>query len=520
MPKKVIVVGGGLAGLSSAVRLASMGFQVSLFEQNRHLGGKMNEVRMDGYRFDTGPSLLTMPFVVEELCRAAGERPADVFTYVPLEPLCRYRFPDGTCLEASADPVRMETELSRFAPDDVEAYHRFLRYSRRIFEVTADLFLWQPIHEPVGSRWLLYLKALSQLHRIDPFRTVHQAVASYFRDPRLIQLFDRFATYNGSDPYQAPATLNIIPHVEFGLGGYYITGGLYRLVEALERLALARDVRIHRAARVEKILHKRGEIIGIRAGGETYRADYVICNVDVTTAYHRLLDYVPHRRQQVAALEPSLSGMVFLWGKQGETPELRHHNILFSGDYREEFRQLGRDRRPPEDPTVYIAISSKTDPGDAPDGHENWFVMVNMPPLSPRQGTASMVEELRERVLGKLGRHGFRLAGMIESEQVITPEDFSGSYGSHLGSIYGIASNSRQAAFHRHPNRSRDIRGLYFAGGSAHPGGGIPLVLLSGRMAAALIAEREGLVPGDGSGISAPSSLRQLSEIRAESSRA
>lgn len=258
MPKKVIVVGGGLAGLSSAVRLASMGFQVSLFEQNKQLGGKMNELRIDGYRFDTGPSLLTMPFVVDELVRFCGEDPAEVLGYIPLEPLCRYQFSDGTHLDASADPVRMEAELARFAPGEIDGYRRFLRYSRRIFEATADLFLWQSIHEPAVSRWPLYMKALARLHRIDPLRTVHQAVTSYFRDPRIRQLFDRFATYNGSDPYQAPATLNIIPHVEFGLGSYYIAGGLYRLVEVLERLALSRDVRIHRAAPVEKILHKRG----------------------------------------------------------------------------------------------------------------------------------------------------------------------------------------------------------------------------------------------------------------------
>ncbi|MEJ2050559.1 MAG: phytoene desaturase family protein [Calditrichota bacterium] len=497
MAKKVIVAGGGLAGLSSAIRLANGGFHVSLFEQNPQLGGKMNERRLNGYRFDTGPSLLTMPFVLEELFQSIGEELSERINYIPVEPLCHYRFPDGTHLDASADQIKMVDEIARIAPDDVPAYPRFLDYSRRIFELTADLFLWNPIHELAVSHLPLYLRSLFRLHRIDPFRTVHRAVASYFRDPRLIQLFDRYATYNGSSPYQAPATLNIIPFVEFGLGGYYILGGLYRLVEVLERLAVSLGVEIHRSAPVEKILHKRGAITGVRVDGATYGADYVICNVDIVTAYHQLLDNLPHRRQRVTALEPSMSGLVFLWGKRGLTQQLHHHNILFSGDYRREFHQLFDELQAPDDPTVYIAITSKTDPGDAPAGHENWFVLVNMPYLNDQQDWPEIVQETRNRIFEKLKTHGIDIAGKIETERLITPPDFMRMYGSNLGSIYGIASNSRHAAFRRHPNRSRDIKGLYFAGGSVHPGGGIPLVLLSGRIAATLIAEREGISGGN-----------------------
>ncbi len=512
MPKKVTVVGGGLAGLSSALRLAKMGFDVTLFEQNRSLGGKMNELRLDGYRFDTGPSLLTMPFVVDELFRFIEAEPSDSLEYIPLDPLCRYQFPDGTVFDASMDPVSMEAEIRRVAPDDVRSYRRFLRYSKRIFEHTADLFLWNPIHEISLSRFPMYLKSLTLLHRIDPLRTVHKAVASHFQDPKLIQLFDRYATYNGSDPYQAPATLNIIPYVEFGLGGFYISGGMYRLVEILQQMARARGVRIHHSTRVEKIQHNGEQVAGVRVGGESYRADYVICNVDVVTAYNQLLENLPHLHRQVTALEPSLSGLVFFWGKRGVTPDLKHHNIFFSNDYRQEFRQLFQELRAPDDPTVYIAISSKTDPGDAPAGRENWFVLVNMPYMFGSQNWSRFVGETRQQVFRKLRAHGIDIASDIELEEVLTPVDFFRLFGSNKGSIYGVSSNSRTTAFQRHPNRSRDIRGLYFASGSVHPGGGIPLVLLSGRMAATLIAEQEGFSVEKDMPQNHSQSLREITE--------
>ncbi|HKJ68915.1 MAG TPA: phytoene desaturase family protein [bacterium] len=509
MPKKVIVIGGGLAGLSSALRLAKTGFDVTLFEQNRSLGGKMNERRLNGYRFDTGPSLLTMPFVVDELLQCIGAAPPDALTYTPLEPLCRYRFADKTVFDARLDPMQMEAEVRRVAPDEVSAYHRFLRYSRRIFNHTADLFLWNPIHEMDVAHLPLYMKSLLRLHRIDPLRTVHTAVASHFQDPNLIQLFDRYATYNGSDPYQAPATLNIIPYVEFGLGGFYISGGMYRLVRVLEQQAPSLGVNIYRSSRVEKILQNQGRVTGVRVGGDAHPADYVICNVDVATAYRQLLEGAPRQQRKVAAQEPSLSGLVFFWGKRGVTPGLRHHNIFFSNDYRREFHQLFQELQAPDDPTVYVAISSKTDPGDAPAGRENWFVLVNMPYLNDSQDWPQIVEKTRQQVFRKLTAHGIDIAGKIEMEEILTPQDFYRLYGSNRGSIYGVSSNSRTTAFQRHPNRSRDIRGLYFAGGSVHPGGGIPLVLLSGRMTANLIAGREGIESQnqrDGS------SLREITE--------
>lgn len=492
MSDAVVIIGGGLGGLSAAIRLSAAGLRVKLFEKNSTPGGKMGELRREGYRFDTGPSLLTMPAVLDDLFSSAGENLTDHLSLEIPEPLTRYHFDDGSVLNASADEGRMQAEIARLMPGEIENYRRFLEYSKRIYEITSDIFLHRPVHELSSMLSYDLLKSLVKLPAIDPLRSMHDAIAGFFEDPRLIQLFDRYATYTGSDPYQAPATLNIIPYVEFGLGGFYISGGMYRLVEVLHELALANGAEIYTNRPVESILHNRSEVTGVRVNGEDITADTLLCNADAVFAANQLISGLPGWTERMNEKEPSLSGMVFLWGVNDTHPELAHHNIFFSGDYAEESRRIFREHSVPEDPTVYAAITSKSDPDHAPPGKENWFVLLNMPYLSPGQDWDHAVSAMRGAVLKKLGKHGVHLAGKIESETIMTPEDFAGRYGANRGGIYGIASNGPMAAFNRSPNRSRVLDGLYFAGGTAHPGGGIPLVLLSGMMAADLIAKRAG----------------------------
>lgn len=488
--RRVAVIGGGLGALSGAIRLAQFGFSVQLFEKNPKIGGKVNEVMLDGYRFDTGASLLTMPFVIDELFDVAGFKRSDYLDFVPIDPICRYFFPDGSVMDASADQEKMKTAIAQLSPSDVEGYERFLKYAERIHELTAEIFMFTPIHEFRKLMRPRYLRTLFRLHHIDPFRTVHERVSRFFSDPRLVQLFDRYATYNGSDPFQAPATLNIIPYVEYGLGGFYIKGGIYRLVDALETVARERGVQIQTSAKVERICHHRNRhVTGVQVNGETIDADYVLCGADAVVAHHELIDGHQHQRKKLNRLEPSLSGMVFLWGVKAKHPALAHHNIVFSGDYRTEFRQIFEHQQVPDDPTIYVAITSKTDTAHAPTGAENWFVLLNMPYLVPGQVWEQEKSRIRRVVLDKLKRLGFDIADRIAVERVYTPEDFSELYASNKGSIYGVSSNSKTTAFKRLPNRSRLLKGLYFAGGSVHPGGGIPLVMLSGKMAATLIAE-------------------------------
>ena len=490
MSKQVVVIGGGLAGLSSAIHLARRGFSVDLFEQTSRLGGKMNEVRQDGYRFDTGPSLLTMPFVLDELFAAAGYRREELLTLVPIEPMCRYFYADGTRLDASSDRTRMNEAIAALSPLDDGQFDRFMAYSRRIYELTAEVFLYTPIHEWQKLLQRRHLATFFALPSIDAWRTVHKGVRRFFQDARIVQLFDRYATYNGSNPYQAPATLNIIPYVEYGFGGFYIKGGMYRLVEALESVARVLGVRIHSGQPVQEIILSKGGVAGVRVEGELLRADRIVCNADVVSAFNRLLPGFAAQSRQLNRLEPSLSGMIFLWGVNQRHPELAHHTIFFSDDYGREFAQIFLELRAPDDPTIYVAITSRADAGDAPPGCENWFVLVNMPYLRPGSDEPE-VGEVRSRILVKLRQHGIDLTGQIASETVITPRDFLQRYDSNAGSIYGLSSNSRSMAFRRPANRSRVVRGLFFAGGSCHPGGGIPLVLLSGKMAADLIVEME-----------------------------
>ena len=490
MSKQAAVIGGGLAGLSGAIHLARRGYSVDLFEKTDQLGGKMNGIRTDGFRFDTGPSLLTMPFVLDELFADAGCRREDYLTLLPIEPMCRYFFSDRSQLDASANAARMEKAIAGLAPQDSGQFHRFMAYSRRIYDVTAQVFLYTPVHEYKKLLQPRHLPTLLALPSIDAWRTVHKGIKRFFRDQRVVQLFDRYATYNGSNPYQAPATLNIIPYVEYGFGGFYIKGGMYQLVKALTQVAEALGVRIHTQQPVEEIFVRQGRVAGLRVNGAFVAVERVLCNMDVVTAFAELLPGFGVERKRLSKLEPSLSGMIFLWGVNKSHPQLAHHNIFFSADYHREFEQIFRDLQPPDDPTVYVAITSRVDAEDAPTAAENWFVLVNMPYLSDRVKPPA-VEPVRRAVLQKLHAHGLKIEPNITVEKVIRPQDFRDRYASNSGSIYGLSSNSRSMAFRRPANRSRALRGLYFAGGSSHPGGGIPLVLLSGKMAADLIAEQE-----------------------------
>jgi phytoene desaturase len=507
---KIAVIGAGMGGLAAAIRLAVAGHEVEIFEKNERAGGKLNLLEQDGFRWDTGPSLITMPFVYRQLFESAGRKLEDYVSLIPIEPVCRYFYPDGSRFDASDSTGKMIAEIERFNPADVQAYFRFMAYSRRLYDLTADVFLFKGIN---SWRDLSGLKPQTTF-QLDPFRTVHQAVQSYFKDPRLVQLFDRYATYNGSSPFKAPATLNIIPHVELGMGGWYIQGGLYELARAYAQLAQEVGVKIHTGpdCGVAQILLKNNRACGLRlTSGAEIPADLIVTNTDVTYTYQHLLgisNEVSGVRYQMSgirkaissfilhpssfSLEPSCSGFVLFLGVNRQYSQLAHHNIMFSRDYKAEFDMIFKQRQPPTDPTIYICWTGHTDPQHAPPGKSNLFVLVNAPYISKEfdweaDGAAQRYRDLIVKRMEEFGLEN--LSQSIESEAIMTPLDLARRYHADRGAIYGTSSNSRFSAFLRPPNRSRRYKGLYFVGGSSHPGGGVPLVTLSAKIVSDLIAE-------------------------------
>ncbi len=482
MEHPIIIVGGGLGGLSAAIHLAAQGRRVVVFEKNARLGGKLDIIVENGYTFDTGPSLLTMPWVLRELFAAAGARLEDELDLVAVEPTCRYTWPDGTRFDASQTLPLLIDQIRHLDPRDVDGFLRFLAYSSRIYHAVAGPFL---LHPFVGLRGLITPALARGARNIDPLRTVDQAVRSFFTSPYLRQVFNRYATYNGSSPYRAPATFNLIAYVEFIEGGWYIRGGMYMLARALERLARKLGVEIYTSTPVEQIVLRDGAARGVALAGGEQLAAAVVVNADPRYTYERLLP--PQRRTagRLARLEPSCSGFILLLGVDRIYPDLAHHNIFFSADYPSEFAAIFGKRVPAPDPTVYVCATSLSDRGHAPAGHTNMFVLVNAPALGPRVNWAREASGYRDTVVRKLERMGLnRLSQHIDYERIIAPDDLQARYNAPGGAIYGLASNQPWTAFLRPPLRARDLRRLYFVGGGTHPGGGIPLVLLSGRAVA------------------------------------
>jgi phytoene desaturase len=476
----IAIVGGGLGGLAAAIRLAVCGRRVVIFEKNERVGGKLNIIAEQGYTFDTGPSLLTMPWVLRELFATAGRRLEDVCTLLPVEPTCRYYWPDGTRFDAFQSLPLLTQQIAGLEPHDVAGLFRFLAYGARIYQAVAGPFLLQPFD---GLRDLLTLAALRDARAIDPFRTLDQAVREFFRSPYLRQVFARYATYNGSSPYRAPATFNLIAYIELVEGGWYIRGGMYELARALERLACDVGVEIRASSPVGRILTGDGRATGVQlADGERLEAAAVVVNADPRYAYTQLLPEASVMAARLARLEPSCAGFVLLLGVDRVYDQLAHHTIFFSADYPQEFAAIFDKRVPAADPTIYVCATSLSDAHHAPPGHMNLFVLVNAPALDGRvrwEREAVGYRNLVVRKLERMGLHG--LEHHITYERLITPEDFQARYNAPAGAIYGVASNTPWAAFLRPPLRAREMRRLYFVGGGTHPGGGIPLVLLSGR---------------------------------------
>jgi phytoene desaturase len=484
---RTIIVGGGVGGLSAAIHLAAAGMDVTILERQDSIGGKLRQVTDNGYRWDTGPTVITLNHVFADLFAAAGRRVEDYLTLVPVDPLTRYVYPDGATLDINVSLAQTIANISALEPRDVAGYIRFLAFAANMYRITAPFAMYG---DPPAPRDLFDLP-LSDIAQVDFARNMNQAIEAHVASPYLRQLLDRFATYLGASPYKARGYMNVIAHVELTSGLYYPLGGTHAIVRAYRRLGEELGVEICTGADVRRILIDHDTAVGVQlADGTKERADVVVANVDATTVYQDLLpEMQDSRRLRRWKAKPfSCSGFVLFLGVDKRHPQLAHHNIFFSSDYRHEFSAIFDRGVPSQEPTVYVAITAKTDPAHAPDGCENWFVMTNVPPTGSKWDWEKEALGYRDLILERLAQFGIDVRQCIQTEQMLTPLDIQHLTGAWRGALYGHSFNNPLASFQRPHNRCPDIDRLYFAGGTTHPGGGVPLVTLSGGTAARLIA--------------------------------
>jgi phytoene desaturase len=485
--KKAIIIGAGIAGIASAIRLQIKGYKVKVFEANSYPGGKLSQIEEKGYRFDAGPSLFTLPSLVEELYELAGKNPADFFEYIRLDEVCRYFWDDNTTLTAWANTENFAKEIMEKLDFPEAKTLQFLKKAAHNYMILDKLFLQKSLHKL--STWIGAdaLKGYLNIPKLGLFETMNEQNSRYFQNPKLVQLFNRYATYNGSDPYQTPATLNIIPHLEYNVGAFFPKKGMVSITESLVSLAKTLGVEFIYNQKINKIIVENGSVKGVTLGNEQVElAETVVSNMDITATYRRLLPDQKHP-ENLLNQQKSTSGIVFYWGIKKEFKELGLHNIFFSENYQKEFKALFEGNTIDNDPTVYINITSKHKPDDAPKGCENWFVLINVPADSG-QNWAQLIATTRQNVIKKLSKILKQdIDHLIDYEQVLDPMAIELKTASVQGALYGNSSNNKFAAFLRHANFSSSIKNLFFVGGSVHPGGGIPLALSSAKIMAEML---------------------------------
>ena len=487
--KKAIIIGAGIAGLSLAVRLQSKGIQVSVFEANTYPGGKLTELSKKGYRFDMGPSLFTMPQFVEELFSISNKNINHYFSYKKKETVCHYFYKDGTFFKASSNTDRFSSDAANVFDVEKNTIDNYFKKSKNKYELTSSLFLEKSLHKISTYLSKDTLKAIFNVRNLDINISLHEYNTSNFNDPKLIQLFDRFATYNGSSPYLTPGIMSMIPHLEQYYGTFFPKGGMHSITESIYKLAQDLGVQFYFNSTVNKIHIENQIAVGISVNNKDFYGDFIISNSDVVPTYKNLIkDQKPPLK--ILKQPRSSSALIFYWGIKKEFPSLDLHNIFFSDNYDKEFTYIFEKKKVYNDPTIYVNITSKENKSDAPKGCENWFVMVNVP-SNIGQDWDTIINEVRKDVLNRLSDSlSVDLEELIEFETVLDPRLIESNTKSYQGALYGASSNNKFAAFLRHPNFSQNISNLYFCGGSVHPGGGIPLCLLSGKIVSELILKQ------------------------------
>ena len=484
--KTAVVIGAGLGGMAVALRLARQGWRVKLVERSGTPGGKMNRWTTKGYTFDTGPSLITMPDIFQELYQSIGTDMRDHIELMALTRQVHYTFDDGTtCCQSASLPEWLDTV--RALEGQTDGFMNYMNLGARLHEVSKATFFARSPIEPPGK---VARGVLSNMPLLRGWGNYHKEMCHYIKNPYLRMIFDRYMTYVGSSPYKTPGTLCVVPYVEYAQGGWHVRGGLYEIIRSFLNLMETFDIELRLNATAAEILHEGNKVKGVRLeNGERLPADTVIMNGDSSNA-GLLLGAEGYR--SCPPEERSLSGLIFLFALKNRHPDWHHHQVLFSKDYRYEFAQLFDQRVFPEDPTIYVNMPSITDRSLTPGSGEVMFVMANAPASELLTWDDAATETAKQRVLNRLKSSGFpEFEHEIVDSDVWTPGRIERTYDMPGGAIYGRNSHGKKNAFVRPFNKDLKYNGLYYVGGSTHPGGGTPTVLMSARITANLIGKHE-----------------------------
>jgi diapolycopene oxygenase len=485
------VIGSGLGGLSAACVLAARGYKVTLFEKNDWIGGKAAVLKEGPYRFDMGPTILIYPSVLRKIFAEAERRLEDYLDLVKLEPQWRCFFDDQSTLDLYGDSAGMKAELDRFAPGDTKGYEHFSAVSEELHGISNRFFFWRSVgsmRDTFETGSAMNLSLLRDVSRMRLGHTVAGTIRRDIKDKRVAQMLDHMVQYVGSSPEKTPAILCAIGHMQASEGVWYPIGGTRAIPEALAKLATELGVEIRTDTPIKRIIVEKSEVRGVEtAHGEIVRLGAIVANSDSVRTHRELIGgEAAQRFNKRRKYEPACSGVVMYLGLDRQYEHLAHHDFVFSRDPREEFHAIYDEGKLAPDPTAYLCAPARTEPAVAPGGGEALYILVHTPYLRPSHDWSKMYPEYRKVIFNKLAKAaGLKdLESRIKVERYLTPQDIHDRYGVLKGAIYGITSHGRLQGGFKPANHSPDVKGLYLAGGAAHPGPGMPMVLMSGWIAA------------------------------------